>query len=369
MIYIVAFTLSILLMRRAEKLQMTRLCRLYLFLSATVLLFLATFRSENVGTDVLVYQKSAFIAAQKYGSLSAFFLSGSYHVVTLEPLYLLITYIASRFNSLAALFFLNELIVIVFTYLSIWFFRESISPSLSLSFFCFCYYLYTFSLIRQFIAVAIILYATTWMMRGGYMKSLILIGVACGFHVSAIFGFGIFLLFLISHGVFNQLYTRIIALAGVFISFFFRPIFIFLVSHISFLPERYISSSYLYSEGGYNFQISRIIYILLCILVLFLVQNYTIEEIKSYYFYMYMLLISLFGVVIGGQSKHIYRITLYTEIISIFIFPLATKLIRQTEENTLIFTIMEYAFMISYMVFLFVIRSGHGVWPYEFAAF
>ena len=169
--------------------------------------------------------------------------------------------------------------------------------------------------------MAVLFYATTWMTRQRYSYVAISTLIAVGFHTSAIIGVGIFVSYLIGKKAFRKTYAYVIAVGVVIMSFFDRQILIFIVGKIGILPARYISSRYLYASWGSDFIWSKFLYVSVALCIVIIIKP-IIEDVVNYYFLLYMILLSMVGVLIGGTSEHLYRITWYCEIYSILIFSL-----------------------------------------------
>ncbi len=232
-----------------------------------------------------------------------------------------------------------------------------------------CYFLMSLCLTRQYIAISIVLYSTTLMHRKKYLLAGLGVLVAFGFHSSALIGFVMMFLYIIGNTPLKKRALVILSVISVLFSFFFREILVFLVKMLRILPERYISKGYMYLSTGYNFSISRMFYVvfaLLIVLFVFLHESNIgdlAEGINSYYL-LYMMIISLAGVLISSSSSHIYRITLYCEIYTILIFPNFIYLIKPDLKSRVIGNVLFVSFLISYGLFTYMIKTGYGVWPY-----
>ena len=154
----------------------------FMLFSIIPLILLATFRDVSIGTDVKVYIAPTFDLACKAGSYSEFMRTQPY-----EFLYATINYLVAQIShNIQWLFCVLEIMMLLPTYYFICYHKKQrISVAISLFSFCFLYYAYTYNTVRQYMAMACIMIAYTFMDKRSYLKSYILILTAFGFHTSA----------------------------------------------------------------------------------------------------------------------------------------------------------------------------------------
>lgn len=372
MVYAVCFAFSYCFIKMATYAERKRVKHICIILSASVVVLLAAVRDVSVGKDVLVYQVPLFQIAKRYLSFVPFF-RRFFRVGGMEPLYIILVYVSSRISTnIFWLFFFSESLIVYFVYKTILYYWNEFDPDLSLLCFLCCYYLMSLCLTRQFISICIVFYSTTWLSRKKYFIASIFIMLATGFHSSAIIGFAMMILYILGRNPIKKSALTFISIVSVVVSAYFRNILIFLVKMLKILPQRYISKEYLYLSTGNNFSISRTAYVLMAtLIVIFVFLNSSNREgyerqINTYYL-MYMMIISLAGVLIGSRSSHIYRIALYCEMYTILIFPNALFLVTSDKRSQTIGKIILIFFLVAYCVFTYIIKTGYGVWPYAIA--
>lgn len=86
------------------------------------------------------------------------------------------------------LFLLFAFITNLFVFWRIWDFRYAISLPWSVFYYYACFYFFTFNVMRQMVAVAIVFWGTRYIQKGKYIPFLIAVAVACIFHQSALLG-------------------------------------------------------------------------------------------------------------------------------------------------------------------------------------
>lgn len=192
--YFICFSIALTFSKISEIFRLKNISLYYLFmmLSILVLAIFSGIRNLNVGTDIGVYGQSTFYIATNSNNFSQMmnFSSG------IELGYNFINYIVSRFTSnLNVLLFTVSLITNTAAYLSFVNFRKSTSVVLSLLTYLMLFYGLTLCLLRQSLAISLVLLAISYYMSTNKIKiPIILISLAVTFHSSGWFG-GIFLIF------------------------------------------------------------------------------------------------------------------------------------------------------------------------------
>lgn len=375
MIYVICFVFSTVLMRQAVKARNTRVAAIYLVLSGLILVLLAALRGMDVGTDVRVYQLPYFNAARSSSSFYIFTrrVSNRYEIV-----YLLITYIISRTNSIRLLFFVNELIIVFFVYKSIWLLRHVLFAEIMLQVFLVFYYLRGYNSVRQSMAMAVILYATCQMLQNRYKLMMMLFLVALGCHFSAIIAVVIFLLYKLSLSRYSLIYQAAV-LAALFVTCFtYREMMLLAARHLSFIPRYYLMKESLSREAT-NLPILNMLFALLCLTItvinvrnnnksMLLKKTHTPDEILGYAvgsrFMIYIMLASLIGNIVAAQSVSGGRVFEYFSFYNILSFPMVYRLF-QPKYNRYIYLLFSGLFLMYFYV-MYVLNGANEVYPYVF---
>ncbi len=369
MIYIIAFLLSFFAYKRAviadeRNIRMKR--NVMLVLSVLPLLILASCRSISVGTDTSLYQVLLFKDAVKLESFLKFY---NRRGNSFEPLYLLVTYLASRTKKIFWMFFINELIILVFMYLTIWRKRKIFDPYLMMATFYFIYYCAGYNIVRQSIAAAILFYAMAMYEEERKFTALLLLIVAVGFHKSAVAGILIALLYDLSKKRVNRLVGFFLFIGAYTFNYFYLPILKVLGNTFSFLPKRYFSNAYLIRKGGYDFNASLTIYCVMCLLIVGLLLLKGNLRSNSYeQFLLYMMVMSVVGGLLSAKATFAYRALIYMEYYSIFVIAQVPSLFVKEKTSLLFSRGLIYVFLVLYWVYVTALNGGNGVYPYEMAA-
>lgn len=152
---------------------------IYLIISASVLAFLAIFRSPSVGADYKTY-------IHLYDAIRTNTLTAQ-ELEWLSPGYRILNTIFAFFfgNNYWIFFSFITFLTLFFLYKAIW--NESKNPMLSLfMFLSFCLYYQFFNQFRQMLAIAIVLYSYKYLKNKNIIKYIFFILLATSFHKSAL---------------------------------------------------------------------------------------------------------------------------------------------------------------------------------------
>lgn len=203
-VYIIGFIISILLLFYAETKKFTgKGIRLVTFIAILIPCLIAGLRDKTIGTDVTVYVENMFLIAESSESFAEY-LGSEYSaygwdfrsISSLEIGFTLLVFVMQRvFNSLPLLLFTIQAMTVVPIYKGL---RKVDSPDavwLGMTVYYLMFFNQTLNLMRQWIAMGILFYAFHFLMKKEYLKYLISIGVASLFHLSAIMGFVILVIY------------------------------------------------------------------------------------------------------------------------------------------------------------------------------
>ena len=372
MLYLTCFLVSIFLIYRED----VTARRVYGVLTSGILIILAALRDEKVGYDVMIYQKAMFSIAKKSTSIISYYQNRM--ISSMEPLYSLVTYVASRLGNISSLFLINETIIVVFTLITLRNMRDYAEPHISFACFVFQYYLRGYDTVRQSMAQAIVFYAYSLYEKKKHIPCIIFMVIAIGFHYSAVVGFGIILIKKLCDGQLKKVWTLIISMCTFILCFAFRYIFIWVVNTFSFLPAKYISARYLFIEGGkIDFSVTKFLYVLFAFIILVIYGKRREDQstnntslyiankcIENYDFLFIMMAFSLGGVIIASQANFAHRVFYYPEMFSMVIIPNFVKIFKKDSLNRYLASIFLYIFLVAYCVEYFMVLNIGKTYPY-----
>lgn len=365
-IYYSTIIVSVIFMKLKDLTEDARAKRWCVVFSAFLLIIVAALRDFHVGTDTYGYVYPLFRKALQMGSLANFF---SRYKANYEVGYLFLTYMIAKItHSFFGVLFINELIVIVFTYLAILYFDTPHIPAyMSLLCFSCAYYLHSYNIIRQCMAMALVMYCLVLFDQKKYFYAAVFQGIAMSFHYSSIVGIGVILLWVVSRTKMKR--ALLIVIAGVTIigTSYFREAYYVLSKWFNFLPKRYGSNTYMFLREGKDTAISSYMYSIVGLLILlaFLIVR-RIKEIDDYTFYLCIMLLSLFGASVASVSRFSWRIFMYFEQFSIFVFPQFATIVDADKRSERLGRWLIFLFMLFFFTFRFIIRNWGRVYPYSF---
>lgn len=219
-LYIITFVLSILcfeigIRRLDDNEELVPTSYLWIGLSMAFPVFLAALRSENIGDDVTVYVIPTFDAV-----IDAESFLDAVDSLEIEFLYIVLVYAAKFISTdLWSVLMLTELCIVIPFWLAFIKLRDKLNPTFALLVFYCVLYNHTLNMMRQSIALGLIILAVAYMLekKKGWMLFWLL--VAFGFHKSSVLGMALPVLYYFSHHY--PLYQNFYLYLGVFLGFVF----------------------------------------------------------------------------------------------------------------------------------------------------
>jgi hypothetical protein len=312
----------------------------------------------NVGIDFLAYESDFY--KDKLAEGFDYFIK--------EPLNFLINVVTYMIcpNSVA-IFTVYSFIVMFVFFRAIDYYRDRISLTLSLFIFYMTYYLPTYSVIRQMIAVIIILYASRYIFEKRFWKYLICVALAGMIHKTAWLMIILYffnndnLAFLKKIKIFNKIKIKeniksilVYIVIGV-LPLMLIPIIPKLISALG------IYSSYLSKETQISFKF--LLYVVPILVLIFVYRKKLLQENYKNEFFIRMLILQIPFQLMGGIIKYIDRFSLYPAIMQTIIVSILYKKLNNKgiERLTKVAIIGWYIF---YFIVMFVILNSNGVMPY-----
>lgn len=211
MIYIITFIVTILFTYIAEKnfeKKNKAIGRFFSILAIIIPSILAGLRTLDIGIDVQVYVEQNFKTALQSQSFKE-----CLENCNTDFLYVVINYIISRIsNSINILMFVIELINMVLVYMFIYNKRKSIHMWLAMAAYLLMFYNISLNLIRQSLAISIILFSIRYIESRKPIKFYTCVIIATLLHSTAIFTLPIYVIFNIINKKHKNFYKTVILL-------------------------------------------------------------------------------------------------------------------------------------------------------------
>lgn len=215
------------------------------------------------------------------------------------------------------------------------------------------FYLNSFSVIRNFSAIAIVLYASRFIIEKKIVKYIIVIMIASQFHKSALIGF-------VFYPLKNVRLTNLSMLTILLISPIIGEVMRFIVK--IFIPQYSIYLNKTVNQEGTK---AIIIFLLLAIIIMLLKKYIKITDVSESFFifynnFIYGLLIYIIFFETGTMG---HRLSLYGTIGSIILIPEIINLFKSKKERFMIKSVVYLFFAI---FFFYIINLGRSTYiPYR----
>lgn len=194
MIYYIVFSISTMLAWISTNRILNRLISfVFSFFAVFSISILNWIRDVSIGTDLSVYGNYIFELAHNYPYDILTFFKECELFGMAEKGYALLNYVIAQFtNNIHFFYFLVGLIVNTIFYISIFRLREYIPFSIAWCTYLFLLYPSTLNLLRQGLALSLIMLMGSLAITGKYVRAIVCIAFACTFHHSSLFALVIF---------------------------------------------------------------------------------------------------------------------------------------------------------------------------------
>ncbi len=339
---------------------------------------LAGARDYSIGTDVTVYAEPIFQRALNSNTFIQLYTSCSNsYLGSIEPGFLMIAYIVSKFTNDAHWFlFAISLFIQVFIYLVLYRKREICSIFIGEFIYLFIIYNESYNMMRQCMAIVIVLFAITFLMEQKYKQYVFFMIVSYLFHRSAVIGLLYWPVFILlkdksavdkfhirTNKERQQWWIKLIGISIIItvVTVGFQTISSALIG-IGLLSSKYLG----YLVGTHSsISIKAFVYYILIITIIFLRRN---KSICGYAF-LSIAIADMFFYFLQGYMPYLYRIAsyfLYSRVLSASQVRLDLSSILRTGKITKegVCAIGVIICCIVYWSFFIVYWNNHETMPY-----
>ena len=355
-IYIVCYAFVYLLLYKIDNVKNNKSVKaLRIILAILVLSFLACCRDITVGSDTRGYAYNTYIKA-KNSNIAQWtrYVNKSY----IEPGYLYMVYFSAKiFGSFSGVLFVTALIINGGVIIGLYRVRQHISFDIGVLVYCFLFFQYTLNGMRQWLAIAVIIFGIKYLYEKNALKFGITIAVAVLFHMTAIVAVTLYILMLIVPNEGKILRRVMIVFAMIVFILSYQSVMDLLINN-GFIDSRF---EY-YVEGNtvsfaFTETIIRIPTILLCIVYY---KNMKIEGNHHEYWFLILIvdliLSQLYSVMVFAS-----RLAMYFTIARIFELSIACKL-KVRESKIIRLMVILYIVALWYVDYIYL---NHGLtYPY-----
>lgn len=375
--YIITFAVSLTLiwLSQITKKKNKIISGILLVLGLVVPCLLAALRDEKIGTDTLVYQKPFFSLAKHYPKFfsSPGFVEYIDVISTHDYLYYFLTWLCARITShVGIVYFINELLIILPLYVALEINKKDDKDVLlGMLIFYFLWYDLSLNMIRQGIAVSFSLLAIVLYEKKNYKQSIMTLTIASLFHNSALIVFPILALynFIRGNDKTRKKTAIIIAIVLLFavVSFNLKGILSCLSNIIGTFAGfgRYVDYVNKYSSGGFKWK-QLTMWVIYLIIYLFSAKNMK-KHTNNYYFYLTILVISLFGFYTETVIQYTHRFFIYFGYPFLYLIVPKMPYCFKEKWKKILMLLFIILISISFWVSSSAIGNGNKTMPYKFS--
>ena len=335
-------------------------------LSGMLLVIPAAIRSNDIGTDIAIYQYPLFRYALNSSSISNYFVNA--FVSDVESLYALLVYIIAKVTgSINVLYFIEECLIVYPVLYFIWYYRYKTEPGYVLLAYETLFYFDSYNIVRQWLAIAFGLVAFVNWQENKKMKAITLLVVSTFLHKTAIIMIAVIALYDIyikmERGKFKYFLMASISGLTLYFSINYEMLITLVVQNVSFLRERYALSSYLYRERADFPVLFFLLWILFIYLLIVIHKGYPEDSFIGWN--IMMLSISVLSVSFYSKANFVIRVLLYVQVFSIFAAGYCKKVVNNNIGSIGIYTTIYYILLSSVWIYNNYINGVHRVFPYH----
>lgn len=329
----------------------------FLSLMAIVTLSLfAAVRGLTVGTDINIYGYRYFYSASYYSNIISYinFYGG-------EQLYFVLNYIIySLTQNIHVLFFVFQFFIALVVYNIAYREKENGAMWLYIFSYLMLWFNSSLNILRQSMAIFVILYAFKYIENKKYFKYIIFVLIASLFHKSALLCLVFPILSILSNSKNQKIYLALIVLATLIVYNYLDYIIIFAQNNLSFF-QKYVS--YLSNgEANINWYFAAVKLIMLTGIIMF---SKKVENKKSNNLLIMIAVIDLLLYGFSAYIKYGYRLSYYFLPHLIILIPRIDKSLENYSGRTL-YRIFIIVSLIVYWIVRYCLVQYDGTIPYVF---
>ena len=368
MIYIVVFSVSILLLKISEqKKTKTYKKKMCVFLALIIPSALAGLRDYTIGADVLNYGNFWFEKAAASNTIDVYLYSANRQSIGVG--YAVLNYIVSRYTDNPHWFyFVLALLEMILLYKAIEPYKDKVDVGFAFALYFLFYYNDTFNNLRQIPAMLILLFSYRYIEKKQIVRFLICVIFAFTFHVTAIIGVLLYPIFIFTESKFKKIYNILIIVGLMIIIVWFSNIVEFFASSGIISGGRF--STYTSGDGIVGGRYLRLLFFAYIFLIFTLKKKSLIKqkhEVRSFYIYS-LFSISLSALMFVYSNSYIIRVAYYFDVYTILYVPMIAKSLNiQYGKNKRLAQVLLVGIpYFAYWLFVYVIRNGGNTFPYLF---
>lgn len=318
----------------------------------------AGFRDETVGTDVTVYADAVFNAVKRYGFIFA------YKTASVEIGFVALAQVACWLHgNLNTLLNLIQLVMSICIVTYIYKEKEEKSMVLYIATYLFMFFGIGLNLMRQSIAMTIILYSMRYVKQENIFKFMICVIIASLFHSTALFMIILYPIWKLLKSNCKSIYKYLILIGLIVAIALIQPILNILIQ-IGILPSKFIRYIQALNESSTNIQFVLSFFKLLLLGICWLIKRMN-EESNENGFAFFILLMDFVLFQLGAITPFIERISYYFAMIGYLeLLPKIGSVVKKDKFNQGIINMIIYLILMGYFYISFVYLGVSSIIPY-----
>lgn len=367
----VAYSGTAIYIKRKKRLRASNAKIIFIILGLLIPCILAALRDITVGSDVQVYVVQYFIRAGYAPTFGAYLRI----LKNYDFGYAIINFIVSRFtDNIGWLFFINELLIIGFSFAGCWVLREEAPVYMSMLFYYLIFYNMTLSTVRQSITCAICFYIIALCCKKHFedaifLKCLPLLIFACTIHATAVIALLMLLLFWLVQN--KRLHVGRFSIIVVLAFIVFRVLGNYFLSAmarlVSIISVKYSTGNFLKGNGAGASGFSSIIIlsIFVCLIQYFVMRQRSKIHDRSFNKALLILeVIYVVGMLLLSVYEFIPRLFYYTQMFWCISLAQSSKIVKKERFDRYLMTGITIAVVVVYWYYFFIYSGVHQTYPY-----
>lgn len=368
-VYIVVFLISVFLLYYADSKRFRGLgVKICVGIALLLPCLIAGLRADSVGTDVAVYLKPLFQKAQLADSFQQFCSARIYKIDSMtyasvgeyEIGFLVLCYLHAKvFNSMPLLLFTIQALTVIPIYKGLRAFSKNQPVWLGMCVYYLMFYNMTLNMMRQWIAMAFLLYAFQFMESRQYRRYFLTVGVAVLFHYSAVLGIAIFFVYQLVAKE-NPYNKRLKVILLILIGIGSILGLDLLVNLISLLGMRYRS----YFSGSLMLMPNQLLYRLPVLLLLIWRWKYLKEASPYADFFLVLIFYDLLASQLTSIFSQSARIGLFFSEYYMLVYP-TICMASGSKKNRQAMKVITLCYLVIYWLYTYVYMNASETIPYQ----
>lgn len=332
----------------------------FLFLMLFPLFFITAFRDVTVGNDTIVYSYGFRNIAARYSLLQAI------NESRFETAYVIINYFISY---IGGNYYLLQFFISMYIYKALYDFLRKRSHNIALS----CFIFVTFRMItgpmnvvRMWLAIATLLYATNFLEKQKYTLFFILLFIAVLFHKSAFIFILLFVMVYLKKSI-NK--YKVICFVSAIVIMLCGKMFFVRVTNLLGMYEGYLRGKYFVDINYTGVILQLLLDLLLLLFIEYNMKKYLNKKVRKPVSFVipYLAIILVVSLdVIGFTTTMMPRFTGFFRVFYLTLIPYVLYSIKDKKRKYIYQVIIMIILVLTFYIVLYYRPQWYGVTPYKF---